>query len=99
MSKLIIEGLLPDDQIRWKKIPCKCHKTEIEHMHPIINCIHCKCQDQEDSMPRKPFDISFSVLVESTGKYKTVKKTITKIKINRGKKYQDILGWYNMEDN
>ena len=98
MSKLIIEGLMPDDQIRWKKIPCKCHKTEEENMHPIIKCISCQCQAQEDSMPRESFEISFSVKNKDNDKYKTVTKTIKKIKINRGKTYQDILGWYNLTE-
>ena len=101
MSKLIIEGLMPDDQIRWKKIKCCCSKVEgdVEHQHPIGFCTHCKCQAQEDSMPRQSFEISFSVQNKETLKYKTITKTIKKIKIHRGEKYQDILGWYNVEEN
>lgn len=101
MVKLIIDGLMNDEEIRWKKIKCCCSKVEgdVEHQHPIGNCIHCKCQEQEDSMPRESFEISFSSKNENDEEYTTVTKTIKRIKINRGKKYQDILGWYNVVEN
>jgi len=98
MVKLIIEGLMPDDQIRWKKIACKCDKTDIEKTFPLGDCKNCLFQSSEDSMPREIFKICFT-LKDKKGKQETKTKIIKKIKINRGKKYQEILGWYNvMED-
>ena len=100
MSKLIIEGLMPDEEIRWKKISCKCDHSDIEKCYPIFkSCIHCRCQHQEDLMPRESFKTSVSVKNEKTGKFKTITKTVTKIKINRGKIYHDIIGWYNLVEN
>ena len=74
-----INGLMNDTEILWKKIPCKCDKSNIEKMHPIFNCLSCKFQTQENSMPRKPFT--------------HLGKTITEIKIVRGNRYDDIIGW------
>jgi hypothetical protein len=58
--------------------------------------LHCKFQAQEDLMPRKSFKITVSVLNKNkkpTNETKTM--TCNKITINRGSKYQEILGWYN----
>jgi len=74
-----INGLMNDTEILWKKIPCKCDKSNIEKMHPIFNCINCKCKQAEDSMPRKSFT--------------NLGKTINEIKIVRGNRYNDIIGW------
>ena len=48
-------------------------------------------------MPRKSFDISIAILDKNgkaTKKTKTVK--CNKIKIVRGKRYEEILGWFNL---
>jgi hypothetical protein len=68
---------------RWKKLICKCDHSDIEKEFPIANCLHCKFSEQEKSMPRKSFI--------RTRKGKT--EQVNKIKIIRGEKYQDIIGW------
>tara|TARA_R110002051_G_C8405811_1_gene449297 strand:- start:100 stop:402 length:303 start_codon:yes stop_codon:yes gene_type:complete len=99
MAKLEVEGIMNDDEIRWKKIDCSCSKKkdDVANQFPIKACIHCQFQLQENSMPKKQFEISFSIM-DKDGKPtgKTEKKTIKKIKIHRGEKYQEILGWYNL---
>ena len=77
--KFKINGLKNDELILWKKIKCKCDKSNIEKMFPIFNCLSCKFQTQENSMPRKSFT--------------HLGKTITEIKIVRGNRYDDIIGW------
>ena len=83
---LEIKGLMDNNKIRWKKIPCKCSQdpNDVEHQFPIQDCIHCKFLTQENSMPRKPF-------TATDGKNKN--RLVTKIEIMRGKKYDDIIGW------
>lgn len=86
---LYINGLMDDDKIRWKKIPCVCSQDErdVTHRYPIASCIHCKFQECEDSLPREPFDVI------DNKKGRSITRHITKIEIVRGKKYDDILGW------
>tara|TARA_R110002051_G_scaffold147693_1_gene220459 strand:+ start:1067 stop:1369 length:303 start_codon:yes stop_codon:yes gene_type:complete len=96
-SKLTIIGLMNDDEIRWKKIPCKCNHNSVETEYPIFACLHCKCQAQEDLMPRESFEMIIPILDknnEQTGKTKTI--MCNKIKIVRGIKYHDIKGWFNL---
>jgi len=91
MMELKINGLLEDNKIAWKKIPCKCDKSDIEKCFPIFkDCIHCYAKNCEDSMPRQPFDI---VVIDKKGKKET--KTISEITIDRTNDgYQSIRGWY-----
>jgi hypothetical protein len=90
-----IEGLMNDNEIKWKKIPCHCNHDSVETEYPIAKCIHCQCQHQEDMLPRESYTISYIDEDDEgnqTGEIKT--HTVNKIKINRGKKYDDIKGWY-----
>ena len=75
-----IEGLLKKP--RWYDIKCSCDHSDVTKEYPIAPCLHCKFQHQEDLMPRKSFKI--------------MGKTCNKIKINRGTKYEEIIGWYNI---
>ena len=95
MTKLKINGLMNDSEIRWKKIKCCCSKVEgdVEHQHPIGECKHCKFQQCEDSMPRETFTVNDDIRDEKGNVTKKQNKTITEIKIVRGKKYHDIIGW------
>ena len=43
MTKLKINGIMKDENILWKKLKCKCDKTDIEKSFPLIECKHCKC--------------------------------------------------------
>ena len=82
---LTIKGLMNDDDIRWKKISCVCSQDlrDVTHRYPIANCLHCKFMENENSVPRIPFDV-----IEN-GKTRHV----TEIEIVRGKRYDDVLGW------
>jgi hypothetical protein len=74
---LEIIGLI--DEPRWKKlIPCICLDQ-----HDLRNCKHCKYQDCEDSLPRKPWSVNLH-----DGKKALIKKII----ITRGID-EDIMGW------
>ena len=48
-----INGLI--EHPRWYDIKCKCDHSSVETEFPIAECLHCKFQAQEDSMPRKDF--------------------------------------------
>tara|TARA_R110000824_G_scaffold394097_1_gene593690 strand:+ start:307 stop:600 length:294 start_codon:yes stop_codon:yes gene_type:complete len=95
MAKLIINGLMNDEEIRWKKIKCCCSKVEddVEHQHPIMLCIHCKCQQQEDSMPRNNFTTSANKIDKDGNVIKKQTREVKEINIVRGEKFQDIIGW------
>jgi len=90
IQKLKINGLLEDSKITWKKLKCKCDKSDIEKCFPIFReCIHCYAQDCENSMPRKVFDV---IVTDKKGKQQT--KTITEITIDRTNDgFQMIRGW------
>lgn len=92
-----IEGLMDDDKIRWKKIPCKCaqNPNDVQHRYPIMNCIHCHCAENEKScMEKQPFDIIENVHDEKGNlTTKTQTRHINKITIVRGRKYDEIVGW------
>jgi len=96
MTKLIINGLMNDEDIAWKKIPCKCDKTDIEKSHPISrNCKHCCCKQAEDSMPRESFKVNQNE-IDKDGKStdKIIVKEVNKITISRSSDgYDSILGW------
>ena len=92
--KFQINGLI--EKPRWYGIKCKCNHESVETEYPILPCLSCKFKHQENLLPRKSFEITLSVLDKNdkpTNKTKTL--TCNKITINRGKKYQEILGWYN----
>ena len=95
MVQLKINGLMNDEEIRWKKIKCCCSKNEgdVEHQHPIGECKHCKFQQCEDSMPRDTFVVNDDIIDEKGIVTKKQDKTITEINIIRGEKFQDIIGW------
>lgn len=88
-----IDGAL--DHPRWYDIPCTCDHSHVDTEFPIKDCKHCQFQMQEDSMPKKSFELTFSGKDENDEDI-TVTKTINKIKIVRGEKYQDIIGWSNV---
>ena len=78
---------------RWYDLKCKCNHDSVETEYPISSCLHCKFQEQEDSMPTENFKVERAV-IDDKGKHKG-KKTITikELKIIRGKKYEEIIGW------
>jgi hypothetical protein len=84
-KKLKINGIMRDEDILWKKLKCKCDKSDIEKSHPIFECKYCKCQAQEDSMPREEFLIQYPNQKD--------KKLIKEITIDREPIYNSIRGW------
>ncbi len=94
MVKLIINGIMNDKDILWKKLKCKCDKSDIEKTFPLGDCKHCKCQAQEDSMPRESFNVNLPIL-DKDGKEtgKIISKEITEITIDREPVYNSIRGW------
>jgi len=83
-------GAKEDHQIRWKKIACKCAQDpkDVIHRHPILDCKHCKFQQQENSLPKKCYE------VKSTEKNKTY--LVSKVEIIRGKKYDEVCAYLQL---
>tara|TARA_R110000751_G_C13615479_1_gene463889 strand:+ start:172 stop:459 length:288 start_codon:yes stop_codon:yes gene_type:complete len=92
--KLKINGLMNDKDILWKKLKCKCDKSDIEKSFPLIECKHCKCQAQENSMPRDSFKVNQNE-INKDGKEtgKVIVKEIKEITIDREPIYNSIRGW------
>jgi len=82
--KFKINGLI--DKPLWKSIPCICHTTDITKQYPIFqSCLNCKFSECEDSIPKQ--------------KFKSNGKDVNEIKIVRGKRFEDVIGWtWNEED-
>ena len=76
-----INGLI--EKPRWYDIPCICGKNTVNKF-PIKDCLNCKFQLQEDSMPKENF-----ICKDVKGK----DRKISEITIVRGSKFQDIIGW------
>jgi hypothetical protein len=72
---------------RWYAIKCKCG-IDAESKYPLVDCLHCKFEECENSLPKK----NFSVKIKDKNK-KIIDKTITEITIVRGSKYEDVIGW------
>tara|TARA_R110002051_G_scaffold306868_1_gene377665 strand:+ start:47 stop:337 length:291 start_codon:yes stop_codon:yes gene_type:complete len=93
--KLKINGLMNDSDILWKKLKCKCDKSDIEKCFPISKCTHCYCQRCEDSMPRETFTVKVPIK-DKQGRptNKTETKIIKEITIDRTNDgYDSIRGW------
>ena len=91
--KLKINGLIQTP--KWKQIKCKCDKTNIELSFPLIKCSHCKCEAQENSMPRNSFKIN-ETQIDKNGKDtgKLIIREVKEITIKRSNDgYESILGW------
>ena len=80
--KLKINGLI--EKPRWYNINCSCG-NKVMDKYPIKDCLHCKFEAQEKSMPRETFKIKNT---------KNKEVSIKEITIVRGEKYQDIIGWH-----
>jgi len=87
-----INGII--EHPRWYNIKCKCDHSSVETEFPIAECLHCKFQAQEDSMPREDFTVK-ELDIDDEGNIleTTHEKTINEITIVRGDKYQEIIGW------
>ena len=77
-----VNGLI--EKPRWYDIPCKCNHNSIETEFPIMNCLHCKFEESEKSIPKNDFTIK-----DEKGNDVIIKE----VTIVRGNKYQDVIGW------
>jgi hypothetical protein len=100
LTRFAIEGIM--DSPRWNNIPCECAQdpSKITERYPLKNCIHCRCQFNQDSLPLslngevKPFkDLEpfERIYTDKKGVKQTVK--YSRIKIIRDKRTDEILGW------
>ena len=81
------------DNPRWKALKCKCDKSSIEKSYPITECLHCKFQEREDSLPKKNFQFKEKKWTKEGKLISEEMKTISQITIVRGKNFQEIIGW------
>lgn len=91
MAKFKINGLI--DHPRWYDIPCKCDHNSVETEFPIKECLHCKFEQQEKSLPHEEFEIIENTYDKNNNITGDKKRTIKEINIFRGGIYEDIIGW------
>jgi hypothetical protein len=95
MAKLIINNI--NNNPLWKKIPCKCDKSDIEKSYPLITCIHCNCEKANSSIPTETFTVNDDITkVDEDGNITVIKeqtKTIKEITLMNCKTYGSPLGW------
>ena len=73
---------------KWHNIACTCDHSSVLTEFPIKDCIHCKCELSENSIPKNDFTIT--ELDENGNK---TNKTISEITIVRDTKFQQCVGW------
>ena len=79
---------------RWYDIHCCCGVTT-EDKHPIKECLHCKFEQAESSLPKEDFKVDCSIYDEKTGEILEKKsRTVTEVTIFRGSKFEDVIGWF-----
>ena len=94
MAELKINNIMKDEDINWKKVPCKCDMSNIEKCFLISKCKHCECQAAEDSMPREIFEAPDNDYDDEGNLINEKTRTITEITICRSQDgYDSILGW------
>jgi hypothetical protein len=81
------------DHPRWYDIPCKCNHDNVETEYPITDCLHCKFQECENSLPKENFKTSQVIFKDGKPTEKTKTVIVKEVTIVRGDKYQDIIGW------
>jgi len=87
---LKINGLITKP--RWYDIKCKCGQETLDK-YPIKDCLHCRFEECERSMPKKSFKILEPIIVKGKVTDKKQPRTVNEITIVRGKVYEDIMGW------
>jgi len=79
---------------RKKRIEYKCNHDSIETEYPIAECIHCKFQECEDSIPTENFKVNDDVIDKKTRKViKKQTRIVKEITLVHGDRYQDVIGW------
>ena len=77
----------------YLKIKCKCDKSDIEKSFPLVECIHCKCQQADDSIPDKAFTINDYTYDKNHKVTSTKKRIVNEITLMNCSKYGSCLGW------
>jgi len=77
----------------WKKISCKCDKSDIEKSYPLIECIHCNCEKADSSIPIKPWIVNEPIIDKNGNVTGTKKREVTEITLTNCDKYGSCLGW------
>ncbi len=88
---MTIEIINEIENPRWKNISCKCNHDSVETEYPIVKCIHCECEHQEQMIPTEEYDITME---NEDGNVETTH--ISKIKLQYNEKYQNVIGWYSL---
>lgn len=86
-----INGLITKP--RWYDIKCSCDHSDVTKEWPIKDCLHCKFEECEKSLPKKSFKILEPIIVKGKSTDKLQSRTVKEITIVRGKVYEDIMGW------
>ena len=77
----------------WKKISCKCDKSNIEASYPLIECVHCNCSKADSSVPSESFKVNRPIY-DKNGKFKKDNFIeITEITLTNCSKYGSVIGW------
>jgi len=82
-----INGLMK--KARWEHIACCCGKDVI-YSFPIKECLHCKFDQCWQSVPQNDFKINE---FDDKGN-KTGVRIVKEISLQRGQRYQDVIGWF-----
>ncbi len=76
----------------WESIQCKCNKSDISLMFPLVNCDHCKYKRAWDSVPQKDFKVNDDIIDKNGKVTKKQTKTVKEITLVRGS-IEDVVGW------
>lgn len=77
----------------WKKISCKCNHDSVETEYPLVACIHCQCQQADNSIPSESFKVK-KPIINKNGKikeYETIE--IKEITLTNCQTYGSCIGW------
>ena len=77
----------------YLKIKCKCDKSNIEKSYPLVDCVHCKCEEADSSIPTEIFTVRQPVLDKNGNIKEYEEREITEITLNNCEKYGSCLGW------
>ena len=86
-----INGLIK--KARWESIPCGCGK-EVMDSFPIKECLHCSFHQRWKSVPQKDFTVNDEIIAKTGKVTKKQTKTVKEITLVRGKKFEDVIGWF-----
>jgi len=89
---LKVNGRHPDPL--WKKIKCKCNHDSIETEYPLIDCVHCKCEKTDNSIPNKPWTIIENTYDKNGQVNGSKQREVTEITLKNCQTYGSAIGWF-----